>query len=74
MAPSVEAVRDLAELIAEKALPAALSELDEITEFAHKSGKSDIEKLMPWDIPYCESYYVKFKVMFLFITKSMWYE
>ena len=57
MAPSVAAVRDLADLIAKKALPAALSELSEITDFAQSSGEKEIEKLMPWDIPFCKLLY-----------------
>ena len=47
MAPSVNSVLDLLDLILAKALPAAQKELAEVTELA----KSD-EELKPWDIPY----------------------
>ena len=54
MAPSVEAVRELSDLIAEKALPAAIRELAEITDLAREKGgdqysEANLEKLMPWD-------------------------
>jgi len=54
MAPSVESVAELSELILEKALPAALRELGEITDLARSNGgdeysQSNLEKLMPWD-------------------------
>jgi oligopeptidase A len=54
MAPSVEAVRELSDLIAAKALPAAIRELEEITALARASGgeeysEANLEKLMPWD-------------------------
>lgn len=57
MAPSVEAVRDLTDLIADKALPAAERELAEITDFARARGgdeysESSLPKLMPWDITF----------------------
>lgn len=57
MAPSVQAVTDLSELIRTKALPAAEKELAEITAFAREHGgtaySSDrLERLMPWDITY----------------------
>ncbi len=57
MAPSVESVIDLSNLILEKALPAATRELDEITAFARAEGgdayaEDKIEKLMPWDITF----------------------
>mmetsp|Transcript_17757 Transcript_17757/g.27624 ORF Transcript_17757/g.27624 Transcript_17757/m.27624 type:complete len:804 (-) Transcript_17757:314-2725(-) len=60
MAPSIEAVRDLAELIAEKALPAAYSELEEITDYAREKGGEDyakLDKLMPWDIAFWSERY-----------------
>jgi len=57
MAPSVESVADLSNLILEKALPAAERELAEITAFAREHGGEDyaedkLEKLMPWDSTY----------------------
>ncbi len=57
MAPSVESVIDLSNLILEKALPAAIRELDEITAFARANGgdayaEDKVEKLMPWDITF----------------------
>ena len=57
MAPSVESVRELSDLIREKALPAAERELEEITAFARKNGgdeysEDNLEKLMPWDLTF----------------------
>ena len=54
MAPSVESVAELSDLILEKALPAAIRELDEITSVARAKGgdeysEGNLEKLMPWD-------------------------
>lgn len=54
MAPSVDSVKDLSNLILEKALPAAERELEEITAYARANGGDDyaedkLEKLMPWD-------------------------
>lgn len=52
MAPSTEAVGELSDLIADKALPAALKELDEITSLAKEKGGevyANLEKLQPWD-------------------------
>ena len=54
MAPSVESVQELSDLIREKALPAAERELAEITAFARQQGgdeykEENLEKLMPWD-------------------------
>jgi oligopeptidase A len=54
MAPSVQAVRELSDLIAEKALPAAEKELAEITALAREKGGEEystenLDKLMPWD-------------------------
>ncbi len=54
MAPSVESVAELSNLILEKALPSALRELDEITSLARSAGgdeysEENLEKLMPWD-------------------------
>ena len=50
MAPTVEAVEELTDLIAAKALPAAEKELEEITALAKEQGGP--EKLMPWDITF----------------------
>ena len=57
MAPSVESVAELSELIAAKALPAAEKELAEITAYARENGgeefsEANIPKLEPWDITY----------------------
>lgn len=55
MAPSVQAVTDLSDLILEKALPAAEKELAEITALANEMQPEvykDVEKLMPWDTTY----------------------
>lgn len=55
MAPSIGAVRELSELIREKALPVAEQDLHEITTLAKERCSdeySDLEKLMPWDITY----------------------
>jgi len=55
MAPSVEAITELTNLIAEKAIPAAKKELAEITALARQKGGSpyseaNLEKLEPWDV------------------------
>jgi oligopeptidase A len=57
MAPSVQAVSDLTDLIAAKALPAAEKELAEITAFARANGgeacsEANLPKLQPWDITF----------------------
>ena len=57
MAPSVDSVRELTDLIADKALPAAEKELEEITAFARANGgdeysEANLEKLMPWDLTF----------------------
>mmetsp|Transcript_10774 Transcript_10774/g.15722 ORF Transcript_10774/g.15722 Transcript_10774/m.15722 type:complete len:753 (-) Transcript_10774:85-2343(-) len=57
MAPSVDSVVDLSNLILEKALPAALRELDEITALARTRGgdeytEENLEKLMSWDMSF----------------------
>jgi len=57
MALSMESVRELSHMIAEKALPAANSELEEITALARSEGgeeflEANLEKLKPWDIAY----------------------
>lgn len=57
MAPSVESVRELSDLIAEKALPAALKEFDEITALARANGgeeysEDNLDRLAPWDTTY----------------------
>lgn len=54
MAPSIDSVEKLSELILEKALPAAIRELGDITDLARSKGgdeysQSNLEKLMPWD-------------------------
>ncbi len=57
MAPSVDSVKELSNLILDKALPSAIRELDEITALARSTGGDDyseanLEKLMPWDTTY----------------------
>lgn len=54
MAPSVESVNELSNLIREKALPAAKKELAAATALAREAGgeeysESNLPKLMPWD-------------------------
>uniref|UniRef100_A0A6U6EF43 oligopeptidase A n=1 Tax=Odontella aurita TaxID=265563 RepID=A0A6U6EF43_9STRA len=57
MAPTVEAVTELTDLVAEKAIPAAKKELAEITDLARSVGGDDyaedsLEKLQPWDVTF----------------------
>jgi oligopeptidase A len=53
MAPSIDAVRELSDLILQKALPAAHAELAAMTQLAHDSGHHPIdEPLLPWDTTY----------------------
>jgi oligopeptidase A len=52
MAPSVEAVRELTDLIAAKALPAAEKELTEITALAREKGGDEYSELKHWDVTY----------------------
>lgn len=55
MAPSIDAVQELTDLIADKAIPAAEKELAEILDLAKAEGGeeySDLEKLAPWDITF----------------------
>lgn len=55
MAPSVESVSELTDLILEKALPAAEKELAEILALAKEMGGdeyAELEQLMPWDSTY----------------------
>jgi oligopeptidase A len=57
MAPSVEAVTELTDLVAARALPAAERELEEITALARAQGGEEysveqLEKLQPWDVTY----------------------
>lgn len=54
MAPDVQSIADLSNLILEKALPAAEKELAAATALAREVGgdeysESNLEKLMPWD-------------------------
>jgi len=54
MAPSVDSVNELSNLIRDKALPAAEKELAAATELAREVGgdeysESNLPKLMPWD-------------------------
>lgn len=57
MAPSVESVTELSDLIAKKALPAAEKEMAEILALARETGgveysEANLEKLAPWDLTY----------------------
>jgi oligopeptidase A len=57
MAPSIESVRELSDLIRNKALPAAEKELEEITALAREKGgdeysEKNLAKLQPWDITF----------------------
>jgi len=57
MAPTVDSVKELSNLILEKALPSAILELEELTALARSQGGEDyseenLEKLMPWDSTY----------------------
>eukprot|EP00980_Cylindrotheca_fusiformis_P029969 scaffold24119_cov93-Cylindrotheca_fusiformis.AAC.1 len=57
MAPSVQSVTELTDLIAEKAVPAAKKELEEITALARAQGEEEyseenLEKLAPWDVTF----------------------
>ena len=57
MAPSVDSVRELTDLMAEKAVPAAKKELEEITTLARTNGGDEyaedkLEKLEPWDVTF----------------------
>ena len=55
MAPSVDSVTELTDLMAEKAVPAAAKELAEITALAKKEGGEEyasLEKLSPWDVTF----------------------
>ena len=57
MAPSVEAVRELTDLIADRAVPAARKELDEVTALARAKGgeeysEANLPKLEPWDVTF----------------------
>eukprot|EP00957_Ditylum_brightwellii_P083490 6347084-Ditylum_brightwellii.AAC.1 len=54
MAPTVDSVKELSDLIAEKALPAALKDMEEVTNMARANGgeeysEENLEKLQPWD-------------------------
>lgn len=55
MAPSIEAVAELSNLMAEKAVPAAKKELEEVTALAREQGGDEyakLEKLEPWDVTF----------------------
>mmetsp|Transcript_37224 Transcript_37224/g.37707 ORF Transcript_37224/g.37707 Transcript_37224/m.37707 type:complete len:113 (+) Transcript_37224:59-397(+) len=78
MAPSVETVTQLTELMAEKAIPAARKELAEITALARKEGgdqyaEDKLEKLMPWDTTFWVSTnttHVVLLLLLLLLSKS----
>ena len=57
MAPGVESVTELTDLMAEKAVPAAKKELEEVTTLARSKGgdeysEENLAKLAPWDVTY----------------------
>lgn len=55
MAPSVQAVTELTDLMAEKAVPAAKKELEEITALAKEKGGEEyasMDSLAPWDVTF----------------------
>jgi oligopeptidase A len=57
MASSVDYITKLTDLVAEKAIPVAQRELDEITAYAREHGGAEyaeetLKKLEPWDITY----------------------
>jgi len=57
MAPSVDEVTKLTDLMASKAVPAALKELEEVTALARANGgreysEDNLEKLAPWDVTF----------------------
>ncbi|GKY92866.1 hypothetical protein MPSEU_000255800 [Mayamaea pseudoterrestris] len=57
MAPSVESITELSDLIREKALPAAEKEFAEITALAREKGgdeysEASCPRLMPWDLTF----------------------
>jgi len=54
MAPTVDSVKELSDFIADKALPAAKKDLEEVTALAREKGGEEyaedkLEKLEPWD-------------------------
>jgi oligopeptidase A len=51
MAPSVDAVLQLTTMLREKAMPAALKELEELKVFAKKNGFEE-DTIALWDLPY----------------------
>jgi oligopeptidase A len=57
MAPSVDSVRELTDLVAEKALPAAKKELEEVLALARSKGgdeysEANLDRLQPWDLTF----------------------
>jgi len=57
MAPGVESVTELTDLMAEKAVPAAQKELEDVTSLARSKGgdeylEENLPKLAPWDVTY----------------------
>jgi oligopeptidase A len=52
MAPSVEAITELSDLILEKALPAAENEYREIQDLAIRLGGEEYSRLQLWDVTY----------------------
>ena len=57
MADSVSSVDDMSSFMREKALPAAVRELEEITAYARKNGgeeytEENVPKLQSWDVTF----------------------
>jgi len=72
MAPGVEDVTALTDLMAAKAVPAAQKELAEVTALARKEGGDEyaedkLEKLEPWDVTYWVSIRKTKGVLFVLI-------
>jgi len=57
MAPSVDSVRELTDLVAAKAGPAAYKELEEITAYAQSKDETVGEKLSTWDVTFWSERY-----------------
>eukprot|EP00957_Ditylum_brightwellii_P104856 7991806-Ditylum_brightwellii.AAC.1 len=50
LAPTVDSVKEISNLITKKALPAALKDMEEVTNMTHANGGEEYseEKLQPW--------------------------
>ena len=66
MAPSVESITELSDLILEKARPAAQREMEEVTQYAREHGgeeysEANLPKLLPWDVTFWSERYKEAK-------------